>query len=231
MPLINNPSGSVFNNLSLAAYYKLDANGTDLSGNGYNLTGMNVTYTGPGKFGKAVVTNSNNGNNYVTSELGLTLAAGFTYSIWWKMIGPESSANALIINHGLPTQNCYIYMSYLAATTRCMWALGGTTGAEFYYTYVPSTTKFEHFVFVYTGKTTIGYINGREVGRSDQTSSGTHAQPARFNIGAYWIDAPERLHMNGYYDECIVSRRPWTPQEIYNYYRQSEGVVNATANY
>jgi hypothetical protein len=78
--LINTQAGGVIPT-DLAAWYKLDGNANDSSGNGYNGTPSNITYT-TGQFGQAASFNGTNSGITISDTADLRLTGDYTISLW-----------------------------------------------------------------------------------------------------------------------------------------------------
>jgi hypothetical protein len=97
------------------AYYKLNANANDSSGNGYNGTATSVTYAA-GRFGNAAVFNGS--SSYIQTNLNLT--ASYTISFWSKKAISSNNGYA-IGSTDANIRNGIIMNPYADATNSGMW--------------------------------------------------------------------------------------------------------------
>jgi hypothetical protein len=77
------------------AYYKLNGNANDSSGNGYNGTTSNVTYAA-GRFGQATVFNGTNSVVTLPGNTSISQENNFSLSLWVKPNGFPNAYNTLI---------------------------------------------------------------------------------------------------------------------------------------
>jgi hypothetical protein len=178
----------VFGDGSGIAYYKLESDGTDESGN-YNATvGTANSFTSGGKFNNYASTSSgsNVGQNVYVS--GSTLADLLSPSVTWsysKWFAPTSGSSHTTINGTITWW--YIYTDYGGSATAVRVAhynTGSTTNVVAQGNYTNNGGTWQHLCVTNNpnGNLTV-YVNGAQIAQTSGTTS-----TAAYNSGAYRTD-------------------------------------------
>lgn len=203
--------------MAIVAYYKMNGNSNDASGNGYNGSDNNMTYpTVSGIFGKAanfngtssriVISNSAKGGNSVTiSCLVMKTGANASATIY-------SEGSYILLGIQIISGVLYLY-NKTSLTTWASYSLGS----------FPS--KYNHIVYNYNSSDGYlkGFLNGYLI--INVYRGGNQAYNTNYNtIGVYRDGASSYSnYMDGLIDEFIVANDAWTPSRIKNQYSYYKG--------
>jgi hypothetical protein len=248
MAVVNNVSGSMFDNTGLKAYYKL-SDETDSSSSGLNLLNTGVIVYSAGKFG-------NCGNfprtqkNYLSSTGNVSIArnVNHTLSAWVNFtdVAPPSGTVYGILSYGQTVDHYRtgLDLEYTTASTvswRNWVQVNGVSDDRCIWTDTPIAGIWYHICGTYdytnTGKMYL-YINGvlRNSLDIDKTGVGNN-ETNGLCIGSIWIlgtadfDGNGSFVMKGKIDEAMIFSRAWTTQEVYNYYQQYTSALGMGSNY
>ena len=138
------------------AYYKLNSNANDSSGNGYNGTASNVTYAA-GRFGNAAVFNGS--SSYVRLPNDLINSNDFTVSLW---VNPSSlgSYKSLFGAYGSTPGVNYGWVIYLNNGVVKFLSYSTNGDMNFDSTTTLSVGSWYNVVVTYNSNNCIIYING-----------------------------------------------------------------------
>ena len=199
------------------AYYKLDSNANDSSGNGYNGTATNITY-GNGRFNEAANFNGSNSSILATSPTqGNTDAS---YSFWIKtptilsyvgsqpsypVFGQVSDASRnpfSIYWYASTTSGKMTFTMWRCFNNEIWYAQGYLT--DFDFTYVANT--WYHIVITYTAsnKSCKNYVNGNQIGGAPTLSLLASGQSTgtQMKLGSY--NNNQGIPFNGSIDQIRI---------------------------
>lgn len=202
-------SGEVISLTGLQAYYKMNGNVIDSSGNGLNGTSVGTpTYT-TGKYGDAI---SLNGTSQYVTVPDSTLLEGSSGNIsvfgWINITDFSSDGN----QHLISKYTSFNGWRLVARSSDILVTVGGvniTRGSGV------ATGTWSHIGFTKTGTTLKVYQNGVQIG-SDATVGTTLANSEAMYIGRR-NDGVDGF-VKGLIDDCSVWNRVLTPTEIGNLY-------------
>jgi hypothetical protein len=207
--------------LSTKAYYPLNGNSTDYSGNANHGTDTAITYP-QGRFGQGVKQNGSTSIISVNSIAQYFNGTTWTFSCWEKNYTygtysqPFSVGNAATWTTG--TQELAI-RQFSATQKVVAYAKNPPTGSvDIPYT-VPTKGWFNTVVTYNAGAYSV-YVNGR------LATTGTKTTETTFNIAALGGTPISGIGYRGYpdtdmFDEVIIESRAWTAKEVETYYRKS----------
>ncbi len=176
------------------AYYKLDGNATDSSGNGNNGAESNVTWAN-GRFDQAAVFNGTNSYIYASNSVQQP-TTNYSISVWSKWDSKPSGSVGLVGNFktGVNPQVGFVLAKATGSNVFGFWADGTATNGN-----VQGTTNFVinrwyHVVGTYDGSNIKIYVDGQLEGTQAYTATpGTTDQPLVIgrwygNYNAYYYD-------------------------------------------
>jgi hypothetical protein len=195
---------------STKAYYPLNGNSNDYSGNTNTGTDTAITYP-QGRFGQAAKFN-NSSSNITFTTVPATGANPFTASLWFR----SNTAGALesMLHWGTAASNQAVdfYISATNKLTANLYGGGGLIAST------PSVNddKWHHGLCTCSGTALTLYLDGRLVGTGGAITPniGTTYK----NIGK---DGGGGNFFGGWMDEIILENRVWTAKEVETYYRKS----------
>jgi len=149
-----------------SAYYKLDGNGTDSSGNGNNVTPANITWQN-GRFNECAFFNGSNSYLYAANSVQQP-TTNYSVSIWTKLdtlIGGGSSGSIGFIGNfksGVTPQVGFAIAKVSNESGFSFWADGtaNSRAAKVIGTTVIQTGVWYHVVGTYDGTNVKIYVNG-----------------------------------------------------------------------
>ena len=211
--------------ISNRAYYKLDANANDSSGNGFNATESGITYTS-GRFGNAATysgTNASTGSKiYVSNSVYGASTSIFSVSAWVNY-GTTASETPIFGNGGTiggtTGYALYTYLGEIIVTFR------SSNGAQnFYFTgkYLDDN-KWHHIVLTFNNGPYAIYIDGTEA-ISGTTTNFTGNQTPSFDtyFGNRW-NRNELGVLNGKMDQIRIFNSAISAANVTSLY--NEGTV------
>ncbi len=140
------------------AYYPLDGNVNDYSGNNRNatMTGADLTADSRGEAGKAYLFNSGSDMISVANDAGLNFQDKITLSFWVKLSSvPEES---FILSHGSYEQRWKVSVT---PNNRLRWTVKtGSTTRDLDSSFPLALNRFYHFAVVYSGYSMELYADG-----------------------------------------------------------------------
>ncbi len=229
---------------SLAAYWPLDGNGTELIGGFNGTVGSLVTFTNDaiggtaGKFRKGV-------NPETPADLSIqtpfrfvgstnagaetAFASNMTYSVWAKFISPGASSvdaifealttsystSILPLDFGTPTVACYATVHFIPTPSGTLAASVGYTAASY-----KANTNWTHYAVTWTrtGANTLTgvlYVNGLPVSTNAvDVNARTIYHNTTMNIGQRGILSNRSDTWPGLIDELAIFKRALTSDEI-----------------
>jgi len=218
-------NGSWFDETSLLAYYKGE-DGTDSSGNGYNLTVVSGTSYVAGNFGNCMsFVRASSQYAYVDSNLGIA-GTTITVSTWFKpTTSPATGTYHTIVNQGDVTTDVEYKVYYLmSGSVKSLWYIrnrNGTATDGYDYIVTPATTSWHNSVLTYDGTNVKAYYNGQYVGSAAGSGNGSGLGSSVMALG---FNTPANPNVfDGKIDETLVFNRAWTAGEVAKYYENSKG--------
>jgi len=205
---------------STKAYYPLNGNSVDFSGNTNTGTDTAITYP-QGRFGQgALFVNASNSN--ISLPTGARQPGSFTFSTWIKptSITSKNGDNivSLFSDWGGSTRN------YLINQGLRKLVFQNGNGASLSDTNLETAdillpNRWYNTVFTRSGAVLTIYVNGVFTAtRTGTHSGGTTANTLRMGHDA---SATATYGFDGQMDESIIEDRAWTAKEIELYYRKS----------
>ena len=205
------------------AYYKLDSNANDSSGNGYNGTASNVTY-GNGRFNEAG--NFNGTNSIISLPSNLisgTTDSDYSVSMWVKFNTLPTSNFISLIGPNLSVFRLLLY--YNSGSTYNVNLLR-TFGGSYYYTSAStgiqatlSTGQYYNIIVTYqsSNKLVNGYLNGNPIGSYtlNLSASGTAGAPI---LGSY--NGSTLYNLNGSLDQMRIFSSALAPGDVEDLYNE-----------
>lgn len=213
---------------STRLYYKLENNVTDSSGNGYNGTASNITYT------TALIPTSSYSASFLSgststitgpnnTEFGYS--GDFTVSVWIKPMGVASSYRGVVsrrLQNDSIGWTCGMYQTAVGRYSLIFSTAGGGSYYEIWSSdgganYIPILTGTTYLAtYVRTSATLQIYVNGLLNRQQTYGSILDCSTAATLYIGRTRQSAGEQY--NGYMDDIIVENRAWSANEILTYY-------------
>jgi hypothetical protein len=192
---------------STKAYYPLNGNSYDFSGNGNTGTDTAITYP-QGRFGQAAKFNG--------SSSSISLGAGssfnnatFTYSAWINLqTAPTDNPNIISgsgTNYPCFRVNSSYQLNLLRQGVADLVSSSRTIKLNRWHHVVVTDDSSGNYAF---------YIDGYTAG------SGSHAAQTWARTSNY-LGNPSGERWNGLIDEVIIESRAWTAKEVETYYRKS----------
>lgn len=214
--------------MSIVGYWKFNGNANDYSGNAFNGTAANISYSQTyGKLSQGASLNGSSSKIDTSSSLSLTGFSQLTVSCWMYPTSLAGSADKLYISCGDLVNNPAYYCRLNRTGSLSLFV---DKDASNYSYYTTSTTpivinKWYHVVMTWTGATACKiYVNGSEIAGS-YANGGTGATSMEAlsmflrignnNIGSFWY--------TGYIDEVIIDKTAWTIAKIKNEYSKVKG--------
>lgn len=199
------------------AYYTLNGNSFDKSGQTNTGTDTSITYP-QGRFGQGAKFNGS--SSYIIKSPTITGLPNtvFTLSLWFQR---TSFANSVIACFGLDGANTgAAIVSNSTGTINTEFQIGSGTGKVT--SGVLGLNKWHNAVFTCDGTNVFLYVNGFLSGTVSRGSGSANSAGA-IVIGA-WVNSGGAVngnYYNGSIDEVIIESRAWTAKEVETYYRKS----------
>lgn len=212
----------VFGDSSGIAYYKLESDGTDESGN-YNATVGNAnSFTSGGKFNNYASTNSGDTTGQNVYVSGSTLANLLAPSVTWsysKWFKPTTGNSHAVINGTISWW--YFHTDYSSNSSRVRIAhynTGSTTNIDIQGNYTNNGSTWQHMCVTNNpnGNITL-YVNGAQIAQASGTTS-----TANYSSGAYRADiTPAQGGTSGTgTDHVRIFNRELTSAEVTTLYNE-----------
>lgn len=212
--------------ISTKAYYPLNGNSTDYSGNGNNGTDTAITYP-QGKFGQAAKFDGSTSGIASSNISALNGASFLTYSCW---VNPTAlgSFKPFMSKEQTSDGNNRTILGTGANATGDIWCqLANGSNSYGYSSVVLNTSRWYHLVMTFDGTQSTNatkllcYVNGVQ-----QTLTFSGTIPSTLTSSAYgqYIGVENNAggaFFNGLIDEVIIESRALTPAEVSTYYRKS----------
>lgn len=206
--------------LSTKAYYPLNGNSNDYSGNTNTGTDTSITYP-QGRFGQAAKFNGSSSVVTYTTNKVITGTGSFTVS-GWVNFASLNVAGDIAISVGHQATNQQFSMGAASGLMNGNWYGGAgliSTGTS-----APKLNTWYHMCAVLNGASATWqmYINGRLYGTPvtapayNMSSSGSSG-----NIFGNYTVYDANWGFDGLLDEVIIESRAWTAAEVATYYRKS----------
>ena len=152
------------------AFYELDSDALDSSGNGYNGTATDITYAA-GNFNNAAVFNGT--SSFIDTTIDTELQTSvFSYSVWFKSTTTDSTLRFLLARFG-ESSNAVFYAKHSGSSSSIELGFYSTSGNyEQHYNSISSNTWYNLTVSL-DGADIKTYINGTLT--TPSSTSGTMA--------------------------------------------------------
>ena len=145
--------------MSLIAWYPLNGDSNDYSGNARHLTNNNVTYSNNGKIGKAPLFGANNKRLFYNNFP--KIYTNFSWSCW-MYLNTETTTRKFVVSMGRDYEKYGI--SIAAMNNNIQLYLGGNTANVLYTIDYDCVGKWTHIALTSTGENTKVYVNGAYYG-------------------------------------------------------------------
>lgn len=219
------------------AYYKLNGDALDSSGNGYNGTASNLSPYAAGRFGQAAVFNGSSSHVDFTSPIPDTNTAA-SFSCWFNMSTLHASGYKSLIGAGNMTSGAGIlsvllrYASagnYYIEPSRAFGSYTYYTATSNYSTVALSANTWYNVVYTYeTSKQAKIYLNGVLVSTTSlTTTSGPTTNSGVLALGQY-RDSNSASNWNGSIDQVRIFTSALTSANVTSLY--NEGTVNESTD-
>jgi hypothetical protein len=201
-------------NDGLLAYYPLNGDANDASGNSRNGWLVNSPSFVAGLSGRAIYLQSGKNQHVQLPHIQLTDYPGFSISLWAKMVSGWAGGDATMISFGTAGN---------AISIGCgIGNFNPTTNNNLYYTAGNGTVtvspipaecwnKWVHYSLVYDNGTLVAYLNGHAV--NQRTGVIANQEGITAGLGIYW-DPNEVSHFGGLINEVRVYKRALSAAEV-----------------
>ena len=195
--------------MSLIAWYPLNGDTKDYSGNNFHLTNNGATVDTSGKIGSCYLTNHVN-NKYLNVEapaIKSTFANGndFTVCFWQKVDSLRD--RSMYISYGSElTNNKMLHIGIRSANVVGMGFGGNDLDADFSF----SVNKWYHITAVYQKEYQKIYVNGQLI-KSKKTYSHLNAN-GKFHIGT--VPTQNTANINSFYNDVRIYNEALTAKQI-----------------
>lgn len=202
------------------AYYPLNGNSNDYSGNTNTGTDTAITYP-QGRFGQAAKFNGSTSKIAIGTTSTLQLSPTVTVSAWFKT--SVTSVQVLFAKDSQATggHSAYgLYTSFVSAGD-VAFRVKIATGTSFSDLVVSgnySDNRWHNLIGTYDAGVQALYVDGRRVAFGGSGSIIYYSTPQIPNIGSNSVGD---VWFNGLIDEVIIESRAWTAKEVETYYRKS----------
>ena len=209
---------------SIKALYRLE-DGTDSSGNGFNLTNNGSTLFTGGKLENAVDFGNSNTSKYlsVANDLGIT-GGSISFSTWINVATPPATdEDKLFVTHGDAGTHIWEYLTYskpggiFQLQARRHKSGGSADTAAYSITLTPGA--WYHVVYTYDGSNVKLYLNNTEVASVASNGNGASGVSDDFQISGQNND----VHFSGMVDETVVFNTAISTTTIYKLYNGGNG--------
>jgi hypothetical protein len=198
------------------AYYKLDGNANDSSGNGYNGTASNITYAA-GRFGNAAVFNgSSSGITIPSIKSQLQSGASFTISCWVN-VSSSQSGEAMIINTAASSGTQGVNIGIRASTGLVYFQIKGNNNLNASGTTNLVGAGWKNIVLTHTTSSTILYVNGTQEASIGANTIGTI--PNDLTLGK-WANL-SLYYLNGSIDQVRIFNSAISAGNVTSLYNES----------
>jgi formylglycine-generating enzyme required for sulfatase activity len=213
---------------SVLAYYTLNGNANDSSGNGKNGT-VNGATASEGAFSDA------GGSMFFGDQNSISLPqvlkgdlAQFTVAAWFRIDGSGGALHRIFM-HDASANN--VQLSYIndGGNLRVQVAAGMASNGDPHWFHVDTGIaftsiygKWQHMAMTYDYSDVVVYLNGNILGQTSGMNTPDGILKADTNYQNTWLgDSPYESAMNGVVDEFIAWNRALTPDELATYIRSA----------
>ena len=214
---------------NLKAYYRLEADGTDSSGNAKTLTATGTPSYSAAQFGNGVDLDpgATPEDLHIADDLGIQ--GGAISIVFWVKLASDIASSAMNFcqqnDGGTVTGNCVSY-EYNAGTRRLFFRRSKWNVAHQGPTYnVALGTGWNHIVYTYDGTNVSGYLNGALVaGPTAASGNGSGGLSDSFTLSASTVGIVGIVT----HDDVAVFNRALTAAEVTSLY-QGDGWAASAA--
>lgn len=201
------------------AYYPLNGNSRDFSGNTNTGTDTSVTYP-QGRFGQGARFNGTSSVITVADSASLVPPTTLTISCWFQLL-TNTGTRQVLVSKWSDTSNQRSW--FLNATPTSLELFTSDSGADPTVASVSYSGTFRlgtwyHGLVTYSSGSIIIYVNGLRVASGTGRSS-LFASTSSLRMGAR--NSTNTEFLSGLLDEVIIENRVWTAAEVSTYYRKS----------
>lgn len=203
---------------STKAYYPLNGNSNDFSGNLNTGTDTAITYP-QGRFGQGARFNGSSSKITVADNAGLQFNNNFTISFWFKQSHDSSYRDFVrkaLFGGGGAWAGFNIIKMNSGNTLRFEVLTSGSTAVGIFSNTAIKNDVWQNCVCQMDSGTLKMYIDGRL--QTDTAAATMTASTNTLHIGS---DNGTGQWNNGLIDEVIIESRAWTAKEVETYYRKS----------
>jgi len=208
------------------AYYKLDNNALDETGN-YDGTESNITYEF-GRYGTAAVFIGS--YSYIDTNLQMPSTTTFTFSCWFYK---NDSANYHLIGdfNTTATLSSGRFRVQIASDGSISVGVGNGTSMDFSaFTPTVSLIKiWRHIAVTVDGTSVKAYIDGSQVGTTDTSLFSLASGVNNFAIGAYNISSGKQ-NFNGRIDQVRIYNSALDSTAVANLYNEKQAYITKNAS-
>ncbi len=221
----------------ILAYWKLDGNATDATGNGFALTNNGTTPYSTGRINNAADFGASNSTKYLSlagaSPLGLTFDMPVTFNLWVNVAtGPSGNANnpfQWVDNTTTNKKGAYTLQYYNNAGTPQLYIQRqiNSTNNQYGVNQTLTIGTWNMLTFTWDGSNIYLYLNGNStpIVSGASTSTGTNSNSGLaegFNIG---YESSSGRFWWGLVDEVGVWGRVLSSSEISSLYNSGNGLT------
>ena len=212
---------SLWNDINLAAYYRLENISDNTPSPSHDLTNSGSVIFTPVKFNNGANFGTANTNQIlsVASNLGVSGANHAATLMWWTRMNTEitSSYQGFCQLEENTTDTLFqIYYDYNSGSRRIVYNRQtiGVQNNTINYSVTLGTTNINHVALTYDGGTMIGFFNGAAIGTLTTSGNGAVSLGNNFIIGR----ADSNNNLSGQIDDMAVFTRALGTLEVSNYY-------------
>ena len=217
--------------MAIKAYYRLNGNSNDASGNGNNGTDASITYSqANGKLNQGAGFNGTSSTFYCqSSSFGISGANPITVSIWVNIFTYNVASNQQTFitriqqgsSDGIWDKSFYMQGIGSSANIGFQIYDGAGKFAYFNSSLLP-VNKWAHLVGKFDGSYVYIYLNSILIHRVAASSTYAETTP-RLTVGKNNSADPPSKYFNGLMDELIIDNIAWSDARIKNEYSKAKG--------
>lgn len=222
--------GELCDSTRFGAYYHLNNDYFDYSGNSRTLTNSSSTF-GPGKCGSNAISCASASSQYAYRDLedmGIKSNV-ITMSVWFAPASTPSGVVFVIMDYYYNTANKRDYRLTYDGNIHgpIVSALDSVGWKQPYLVKTLDLNSWHHWCLTIDGADLFSaYFDGNLIATPTTLSGGTiYCENYRFTLGANcnWNTAGRQNYANGRIDEVILENRAWSATEVRHYYEYSKG--------
>ena len=216
--------------MTIKAYYRLNGNSNDASGNGFNGIDTAITYSqNNGRLNQGAGFNGSSSKITLADNLtSLMPAAAYTASIWMKSTStPSGTNNYYLFSSFYNSPQSKGFLLLIQGTTGHFYLDSFKSGVEYYVGGVINVCdgKWHYLVAVFDGVNTAKtYIDAKLIASKTTFQIQDYNPTNKINIGCYYYSSLGFIQFfNGSIDEFIFENSAWSDAKIKNEYSRIKG--------